>query len=44
MDLFVKIMVNGFHFLRQKPWQLFLAMKLEKYELRVRDKSLWVKA
>lgn len=29
-DLFVKIMVNGFHFLQQKPWQLFLAKKLEK--------------
>lgn len=38
MGLFAKIMVNGFHFLQQKPWQLFLAKKLEKYELRVRDR------
>lgn len=44
MGLFAKIMVNGFHFLKQKPWQLFLAKKLEKYEFRVRDKSPWVKA
>lgn len=44
MGLFAKIMVSGFHFLQQKPWQLFLAKKLEKYELRVRDESPWVKA